>query len=161
MANKISRRRQTQNSLDAETSERARIVAAFMGLLVEQSIRKMDFGQIATGADVSIAQLREEFGSTIDVLTAHVEEMDCLVLAGEDVEMAERAPRLAMLLTSVLRAWLKGEDPNLARTMSAIERAGAWAAARRLPRPRLPHSGVHLPPAPWRRRRADRDKVGA
>jgi hypothetical protein len=44
----------------------------------KQSIRKMDFGQIATGADISIAQLREEFGSTIDVLTAHVEEMDCL-----------------------------------------------------------------------------------
>jgi AcrR family transcriptional regulator len=161
MASQSSRRRQTGHSLDAETSERAQIVAAFMGLLVEQSIRKMDFSQIAAGADMSVAQLREEFSSTIAVLTARVAEMDCLILAGEDVEMVERAHRLAMLLSSVLRALLKGEDPNLARTMSAIERAGAWAAARRMPRSKSPHSGVHLPPASRGRHRANRDKVGA
>jgi hypothetical protein len=135
MASKSSNLRQTRNSLDAETSGRAQIVAAFMGLLVEKSIRTMD-GQIAPGVDVSIAQLREEFGLTIDVLTAHVEKMDCKVHAGKDIEMAERAHCLAMLLTSVLRAWLKGEDPNLSGTVSAIERAGAWAAARRPPRPK-------------------------
>jgi AcrR family transcriptional regulator len=161
MVSKSSPRRKTRDSLDAKTSERARIVAAFMGLLVEQSIRHLDFGQVAAGADVSIAQLREEFASTIDALTAHVEEMDCLVLSGAEVEMADRAHCLAMLLTSVLRAWLKGEDPNLARTMSAIERAGAWEAARRPVRPRLPHSGLQLPPTPQRRHRADQDKVGA
>jgi AcrR family transcriptional regulator len=148
MTSKSSRRKQTRNSLDSETSERARIIAAFTGLLVEQSIRKMDFGKIAAAADVSLAQLREELGSTIAVLAAHVEQIDRLVLAGENVEMAERTHGLAMLLTSVLRAWLEGEDPDLARTMSAIERAGAWTAARRLPRPRLPHSGVRLAPTP-------------
>jgi hypothetical protein len=55
-----------------------------------------------------------------------------------------------MLLTSVLRAWLKGEDPNLARTMSAIVRAGAWAAARRLPR-----QGYRIRCAIFRRRPGD------
>jgi hypothetical protein len=90
--------------------------------------------------------LREEFGSTIAVLAAQVEKMDRLVHGGEKVEMAERAYGLAMLLTSVLSTWLDGDDPDLARTMSALDRAGAWAAP--LPRPR-------------RRRHSDRDTVAA
>jgi hypothetical protein len=148
MTFKSSCRTQESNSLDSEELERARIFAAFMGVLVEQSIKKFDFGQIAAGADVSLVQLREELGSTIAVLAAHVERIDRLVLAGEDVLMAERAEGLAMLLTSVLRTWLDGEDPDLARTMSALDRAGAWAAPGGLPRPGLSHSGLRLPPAP-------------
>jgi AcrR family transcriptional regulator len=107
------RRKQESNSRDSEKPERARIIAAFMGLLVEQSIKKIDFGQIAAGTDASLAQLREEFGSTIAVLAAHVEQIDRLVLADENVEMAERAHGLAMLLTLVLRTWLDGEDPDV------------------------------------------------
>jgi hypothetical protein len=120
--------RQESASLDAEESERARIVAAFMALFVEQSIRKIDFG-----ADVSLGQLREEFGSTIAVLAAHVEQIDRQVLAGENVEKVERALGLAMLLSSVLRTWLDGADPNLASVMSALDRSGAWASPHRLP----------------------------
>jgi hypothetical protein len=147
---KSSCRTQESNSLDSEKLERARIFAAFMGVLVEQSIKKCDLGQIAAGADVSLAQLREELGSTIAVLAAHVERIDRLALAGGDGVMAERAQGLAMLLTSVLRTWLDGEDPDLARTMSALDRAGAWAAPRGLPRPGLSHSDLRLPlpPAP-------------
>jgi hypothetical protein len=140
-------RMQQSNPLDGENLERARIFAAFMGVLVEHSIKKLDFGQIAAGADVSLAQLREELGSTIAVLTAHVERIDRLILAGGDVAMAERPQGLAMLLTAVLRTWLDGEDPDLARTMSALDRAGAWAAPCGLPRPGLSHSGRRLPPA--------------
>jgi hypothetical protein len=121
---------QTSDSLDAEESERARIVAAFMALFVEQSIKRLNLG-----ANVSLAQLREEFCSTIAVLAARVEQIDGLVLVGESVEMAERAQGLAVLLSSVLRTWLDGADPNFAGIMSALDRAGAWAAPRRLPRP--------------------------
>jgi hypothetical protein len=148
MACKSSCRTQESNSLDGEELERARIVAAFMGLLVEQSIKKLDFGQVAAGADVSVARLREELGSTIAVLAARVERMDRLVLAGGDAVVAERGQGLAMLLTGVLRCWLDGEDPDLARTMSALDRAGAWAASRGVPRPGLSHSGLRLSPAP-------------
>ena len=148
MPNKSSRRRQERASLGSEESERARIVAAFMGLFVEQSIKKIDFDQIAAGADVPLARLREEFGSTIAVLAAQVEQIDRLVLAGENVETAERAHGLAMLLSAVLRTWLDGEDPELARIMSALALAGAWAAPRGLPRPGLAHSGLRLLPAP-------------
>jgi hypothetical protein len=121
------------DSLDAEEFERARIVAAFMALFVEQSIKKINFV-----TDVSLAQLREELCSTIAALAARVEQIDRLVLAGENVEMAERAQGLAVLLSSVLRAWLDGTDPNFASIMSALDRAGAWAAARRFPRAHQP-----------------------
>jgi AcrR family transcriptional regulator len=145
MNRESSPRRPPGNSLDDEGPERARIIAAFMGLLVEQSIKKIDFGHIAVGADVSVPRLRQEFGSTIAVLAAHVEQLDRLVLADENVEMAERTHGLAMLLTSVLRSWLDGEDPDLARAMSALDRAGAWDVPSGLPHPESPHSGSYRP----------------
>ena len=52
MTRKSSCRTQKSHSPDGEKLERARIFAALMGVLVEQSIKKFDFGQIATGADV-------------------------------------------------------------------------------------------------------------
>jgi hypothetical protein len=133
---------QTSGSLDAEQFERSRVVAAFMALFVEQSIKKIN-----CGTDVSLAQLREEFCSTITVLAARVEQIDRLALAGESVEMAERAQGLAVLLSSVLRTWLDGADPDLARIMSALDRAGAWAAPHGLPRPGQPYSGSLDSPA--------------
>src|SRR5579863_6816897 len=92
MTIKSSPGRHESASFHVEETERARIVAAFMALFVERSIKKIDFG-----TDISLAQLREEFGSTIAVLAAHVEQIDRLVLADENVEMAERALGLAML----------------------------------------------------------------
>jgi AcrR family transcriptional regulator len=126
VASKSSRRKQERKSYDSAKSERARIVAAFVGLLVEQSIKKISTGQVAAVADVSLAQLREEFGSTIAVLAVHVEQIDRLVLSGENVEIVESVQGFAMLLTWVLRNWLDGKDPDLARAMSALDRAGAW-----------------------------------
>jgi hypothetical protein len=133
--------------ITSEEFERARIVAAFVGLLVEQSIKKIDFGLMATAADVSPARMRDELGSTIAVLAAHVEQMDRRALAGESAEIAERAHGLAMLLCSVLRTWLDGEEPDLTRTMSALMRAGAWEAPHGLPRPGLAHEDLRLTPA--------------
>ena len=74
---------------------------------------------------VSIVRLREELDSTIGVLAAHVERIDRLVLAGGDVAMAERGRGLDMLLTAVMRTWLDGENPDLARIVSALDRVGA------------------------------------
>jgi hypothetical protein len=122
MAGNSSPRGQRSDLRDAEECERVRIVAAFVALFVEQSIKKVDLG-----AGVSLMQLREEFGSTIAVLAAHVEQIDRLLLAGENIEMAERAQGLAVLLSAALRTWLDGADPDLARIISALERAGAWA----------------------------------
>jgi hypothetical protein len=126
MRRKSSHRQQTDKSLEGEACERARIVAAFMGLLVEQSVKRIDIGQIAAAGDVSLVQLRAELDSTIAVLAAHVEKIDRL--GDENVAIAERDRGLAMLLSAVLRTWLDGEDPDLSRAASALDRASAWAA---------------------------------
>ena len=77
----------------AQTSERERIIKSFMGLLAEKPIEKIGYAEIAKGADVSLARLREMFGSTRAILSAHVKEIDRQVLAGADADMAEESPR--------------------------------------------------------------------
>jgi AcrR family transcriptional regulator len=173
------------------TSERERIITAFMGLLGEEPIEHIGFAAIAARAGVSLAALRNAFGSKLAILAAHQKEIDRLVLAGIDADMAQEPPRerlfdllmrrievltphkaavrslirsagrnpglaltlngfaarsqqwmltaadipasgpqgalraqgLALLFASVLRTWLNDEDPGLARTMSALDRA--------------------------------------
>ena len=172
-------------------SERDRIIAAFMALLGEQSIEQIGFAEIAARAGVSLAELRNVFGSKLAILAAHQKEIDRQVLAGIDADMAQEPPRerlfdvlmrrietltphkaavrslirsagrnpglalalngfaarsqqwmltaadipasgpagalraqgLALLFASVLRTWLHDDDPGLARTMSALDRA--------------------------------------
>jgi AcrR family transcriptional regulator len=142
MSRKSSPRSHRRHSLDGEASERARIVAAFMGLLVEQSIKKIDIRQIAAAGDTSLAQLRAEFDSTVIVLAAQVKEIGRLTLAADNIGSAERDRGLAMLLSFVLRTWLAGEEPDLTRAVSALDRASAWAI-RRIPDP-APDSSAGL-----------------
>jgi AcrR family transcriptional regulator len=172
-------------------SERDRIVEAFMALLGEQSIEQIGMGEIAARAGVSLAELRNTFGSKLAILAAYQKEIDRQVLAGIDADMAQEPPRerlfdvlmariealgphkaavgslirsvsrnpglavalngfavrsqqwmltaadisasgprgmvraqgLALLFASVLRTWLRDDDPGLARTMSALDRA--------------------------------------
>jgi hypothetical protein len=134
VTHKSSPRSQESRSLDVGASERVQIIAAFMGLLVEQSVKKIDIGQVAAAGNVSFMQLRTELDSTIAVLTAHVEKIDRLALADENARIAERDRGLAMLLSAVLRTWLGGEDSDLTRAVSALDRARAWAAPRPLSR---------------------------
>jgi AcrR family transcriptional regulator len=172
-------------------SDRDRIVEAFMALLGQQSMEQIGFGEIAARAGVSLAELRNIFGSKLAILAAYLKEIDRQVLSDIDTEMAEEPPRerlfdvlmrridaltphkaamgslihsatrnpglgfalnglavrsqqwmltaadipaagprgtvraqgLALLFASVLRTWLRDEDPGLARTMSALDRA--------------------------------------
>jgi len=172
-------------------TERERIIDAFMALLAEKSIEQIGFAEIAAGANVSLAELRGHFGSTLAILAAQIKEVDRAVLAGGDADMAEEPPRerlfdvlmrriealaphkaavrslsrsamrnpglalalnslavrsqqwmltaadisasgprgmlraqgLALLFASVLRSWLDDDDPGLARTMAALDRA--------------------------------------
>jgi AcrR family transcriptional regulator len=207
-------------------SERERIIAAFMALLGEAPIEQIGFAEIATRAGVSLAELRNAFGSKLAILAAHQKEIDRQVLAGIDADMAEEPPRerlfdvlmrriealtphkaavrslirsagrnpglalalnglaarsqqwmmtaadipasgpqgalraqgLALLFASVLRTWLNDEDPGLARTMSALDRA--LARGQRLSGflddlCRIPASICRARP---RRRRRDRDR---
>jgi AcrR family transcriptional regulator len=162
-----------------------------MALLAEKPIEQIGLADIARAAGVSLAELRDEFGSTFAILAAYVKQVDRAVLAGEDSDMAEEPPRerlfdvlmrrielltphkeavrslmrsamrnpglalalqrlalrsqqwmltaadigaagplgfvraqgLAVLFASVLRTWVDDDDPGLARTMAALDRA--------------------------------------
>jgi AcrR family transcriptional regulator len=208
-------------------SERERVVEAFMALLGEQPIDAIGFAEIASRAGLSLAALRNLFGSKLAILAAALKEIDRQVLDGIDADMAEEPPRerlfdvlmrridvlapykaavrslvrsaarnpglafalngfavrsqqwmlaaadistagprgllraqgLALLFASVLRVWLGDEDPGLARTMSALDRALA-----RGQRVSGLLDGVCRIPAcarPRRRRDADEETVAA
>ncbi|MGZ5845265.1 MAG: TetR/AcrR family transcriptional regulator [Xanthobacteraceae bacterium] len=185
-----SRERPARAASD-DRSQRARIIDAFMALLAQKPIEQIGLAEIARAAGVSLAELRDEFGSTFAILAAYVKQVDRAVLAGEDADMAEEPPRerlfdvlmrrvelltphkeavrslmrsamrnpglalalqrlalrsqqwmltaadigaagplgfvraqgLAVLFASVLRTWVDDDDPGLARTMAALDRA--------------------------------------
>lgn len=187
-----SRRDQAERAASVPSgTTRERIIAAFMGLLAERRFEEIGLAEIAARAEVSLADLRGEFGSTLAILAAHIKEIDRQVLAGGDADMAEeparerlfdvlmrrlealapyrdavrslmrsaatnpglafalnglavrsqqwmltaadigsagprgmvRAQGLAMLFGRVLQTWVRDEDPGLARTLAALDRA--------------------------------------
>jgi AcrR family transcriptional regulator len=74
-------------------SERERVVEAFMALLGEQPIDAIGFAEIAKRAGVSLAALRNLFGSKLAILAVALKEIDRQVLDGIDADMAEEPPR--------------------------------------------------------------------
>jgi AcrR family transcriptional regulator len=183
--------RTSRPSAPRPTTEREKIVAAFMELLAEKPIEQIGFAEIATQSGVSLPQLRGEFASMLGILAAHIKAVDRAVLATDRSDMADEPPRerlfdvlmrrleilaphkeairslirsagrnpglalalnslavrsqqwmltaadigasgprgmlraqgLAMLFGSTLRTWVRDDDPGLARTMSALDRA--------------------------------------
>jgi AcrR family transcriptional regulator len=75
------------------TSDRARVIDAFMSLLAEKPMEDIGLAEIASQAGAPLADLRAMFGSTFDILAAHVRQIDVEVLAGADADMAEESPR--------------------------------------------------------------------
>jgi AcrR family transcriptional regulator len=89
-----SRRAKAKPALPPPTGgERERIIRAFMQLLSEKPIERIDVAEIAKRASVSLARLREEFDSTLAILAAQMKEIDRAVLEGNDADMAEEPPR--------------------------------------------------------------------
>jgi len=186
-----SERPATTNGPSAPITDRDKIVAALLALLADKSFETIGLADVAARAGVSLAQLRDEFASTLASMAAHVKATDRAVLAEDTSDMAEepererlfdvlmrrleilaphrdavrsllrsarrnpplamalnrlavrsqqwmltaagigaagprgmmRAQGLAMLFASVLRTWVNDDDPGLARTMAALDRA--------------------------------------
>jgi AcrR family transcriptional regulator len=74
-------------------SARDKIISAMLELLAEESFESIGLSDIAKRASVSLAQLRQEFSSTLAIIAAHIKDTDHKVLAGVDPDMAEEAPR--------------------------------------------------------------------
>ena len=81
---------ETQPSL---SPPRERIIGAFMALLAEQPIERIDLAEIAKRAEVSLAELRGEFSTTLAILAAHMKEIDRAVLRGGAGDMAQEPAR--------------------------------------------------------------------
>jgi AcrR family transcriptional regulator len=69
------------------------IVAALMALLAEKRFEDIGFAEIARRAGVSLSELRAKHASKIEMLAAHMREVDRAVLDGLDPGMADEPPR--------------------------------------------------------------------
>src|SRR3954469_14257752 len=74
-------------------TERDKIVAAFMALLAEKRFEDIGFGEIAARSGLTLANCRQEFGSTLAIYAAHTKDLDRKVLASASGDMAEEPPR--------------------------------------------------------------------
>jgi len=190
-ARKSPARSARRSAAAAPASDRDRIIAAFLDLLAAKPIEQIGFAELAEAAGVPLAQLRNEFPSTLAILAAHVKSLDRAVLSEDFGDVEDEPPRerlfdvlmrrleilslhreavrslirsarrnpplalalnglavrsqqwmltaaginasgprgmiraqgLAALFGGVLRTWIHDEDPGLARTMAALDRA--------------------------------------
>lgn len=102
-------------------SPRERIIAAFMGLLAEKSIERIDLAEIAKRAEVPLADLRGEFNSTLAILAAHMKEIDRAVLRGGDGDMAQEPARERLF--DVLMRRLEAHGPYREAVRSLLRSA--------------------------------------
>lgn len=77
----------------APTTERDKIIAAFLALLADKPFETIGLADIAGRAGVSLSQLRGEFASTLAILAAHIKATDRAVLAEDFSDMAEEPVR--------------------------------------------------------------------
>jgi len=144
MARKSRRKRAAQSSAASSAPPRERVIEAFFALLAQNRIEEIEPSEIASGAGVSLAELREMFGSPLAILSAHAKEIDRQVLAAGDADMAEESPRERLFdvlmrrieileprkpaVQSLLRSCRR--DPGLAMALNGIAvRSHYWMLA--------------------------------
>jgi len=74
-------------------TDRDKVIAAFMALLAEKRFEEIGFGEIAARSGLTLANCRQEFGSTLAVYAAHMKDLDRKMLASASGDMAEEPPR--------------------------------------------------------------------
>jgi AcrR family transcriptional regulator len=134
-------------------SARERIVDAFMTLLAQRPIERIGFAAIAKEAGVSLAELRDSFGSPLAILAAHVKRIDRQVLAGVDEELAEEPPRERLFDTLMRRLELL--EPYKPAVRSLLR------SAARNPGLALAVNGLAVRSQQWMLTAADIDAAGS
>ncbi len=74
----------------SSVSSRETMIAAYMGLLAERKPSEIGLSDIAEAAGVTLADLRGQFGSAFDILSAFVKGIDEKVLEGLDADLADQ-----------------------------------------------------------------------
>jgi AcrR family transcriptional regulator len=92
-----------------------------MELLAEKSLERIGLAEIAKRADVSLADLRDQFGSTLAILAAQMKATDRAVLAAGDADMAGEPPRERLF--DVLMRRLEVLEPHKAAVRSLTRSA--------------------------------------
>jgi len=77
----------------APGTDREKIIAAFLALLADTPFESVGLADVAGQAGISLAQLRDEFSSTLAILAAHMKATDRAVLAADYSDMAEEPER--------------------------------------------------------------------
>jgi AcrR family transcriptional regulator len=94
MARKSKRQRKASSPPPPRgTSDRDKAIDALMALLARHRFEEVGLAEVAGQAGIKLSQLRAEFGSTLAILAAHIKEIDRVVLAGTDPNMAEEPAR--------------------------------------------------------------------
>ncbi|HZO47784.1 MAG TPA: TetR/AcrR family transcriptional regulator [Xanthobacteraceae bacterium] len=101
---------QSSSPQQSGTVQRDAIVSAFMALLAEKRIEDIGFAEIARRAGVSLSALRVKYSSKIEILTAHMREVDRAVLDGIDPGMADEPPRERLFDVLMRRLDLLAQD---------------------------------------------------
>lgn len=77
----------------ADAQAREKILGAFLTLLAEKRFERIELSEVAQLANVSLGDLRGEFGSTFDMVASFFRETDKKVLSGG--ELSKLDPELA------------------------------------------------------------------
>ncbi|CEJ14439.1 hypothetical protein BN1110_04770 [bacterium YEK0313] len=79
----------TSKTTGAEPPREA-VIAAFMALLAEKPLREIGLAEIAEKAGLSLAALRQAFGSKFEIIAAFVKDIDTAVLEGIDADLKDQ-----------------------------------------------------------------------
>src|ERR1700744_3846841 len=96
---------------------RERILEAFMTLLADEPIERIQLATLAKAAGVTLAELRDEFGSPLAGLAAHVKELDRRVLAEAETGDEDESPRDRLFDILMRRLELLGPHRDAVRSL--------------------------------------------
>ena len=111
------RRKAAAPKRPAAANTREAIIGAFMDLLSEKPFEQIGLADVATQADISLADLRQEFNSTLAILAGHVKMIDRAVLSGGDGDMADETARDRLFDVLMRRLEAMAPDRNALRSL--------------------------------------------
>jgi AcrR family transcriptional regulator len=121
MPRKPGRKPATNSGPADPKAVRERIIEAFMGLLAEKPFEQIRLDEIASRAEITLADLRTHFSSSFAILAAHVKEIDRTVLGAGDDDIAEEPPRERLF--EVLMRRLETLEPHKVAIRSLLASA--------------------------------------
>lgn len=117
----------------ADAQAREKILGAFLTLLAEKRFERIELAEVAKLANVSLADLRGEFGSTFDMVAAFMRETDKKVLAGGeqlalDPELADETARDRLFDVLMRRLEVLAPHREAIRSLARSARSNARLA---------------------------------